>query len=67
MDRRAAATGTAVFFAAAPGVAAGVAPWALTGWRAGGSGAPVAARLAGWALVLAGGAVLVATFARFAR
>jgi len=67
MDRRAAATGTAVFFAAAPGVVAGVVPWALTGWRTGGSGPPPAARLAGWALVAAGGAVLVAAFVRFAR
>ena len=67
MERRAAAAGTAVFFAAAPGVAAGVVPWALTGWRAGGTGPPLAARLAGWALVVAGGAVLVAAFVRFAR
>lgn len=67
MERRAAATGAAVFFAAAPGIAAGVGPWALTGWRAGGSGAPVAARLAGWALVVAGTAVLVSAFARFVR
>ena len=67
MDGRAAATGTAAFFAVAPGVAAGVAPWALTGWRAGDPGAPVAARVAGWALVAAGTAVLVAAFARFAR
>ena len=56
-----------MFFVAAPGVVAGLVPWALTGWRAGGSGAPVAARLVGWALVAAGTAVVVGGFVRFVR
>lgn len=67
MERRAAAAGAAVFFAAAPGIAAGLGPWALTGWQPGGPGAPVAARVAGWALVVAGTAVLVSAFVRFVR
>ena len=67
MERGVAAAGTATFFAAAPGVVAGVVPWALTGWHEGDPGAPVPARVAGWALVVAGTAVLVAAFVRFAR
>ena len=60
-----AAAGSAAFFALAPGMVAGVIPWALTGWRAG--PAPVAVKAAGAALTLAGAVVLVAEFARFAR
>ena len=40
-----AAAGSAAFFALAPGMVAGVIPWALTGWRAG--PAPAALKAAG--------------------
>ena len=58
-----AALGTAAFFAVAPGVMAGVIPWALTGWEARADW-PVA-RVVGVALTLAGAAFLVHAFARF--
>ncbi|MBO0789308.1 MAG: isoprenylcysteine carboxylmethyltransferase family protein [Actinobacteria bacterium] len=66
MRRLAAAAGSALFFAAAPGTVAGLIPWWLTGWRARGAltdWAPV--RLAG--LVVLGLAVitLAGLFARF--
>jgi protein-S-isoprenylcysteine O-methyltransferase Ste14 len=65
---RAAAAGSALFFAAAPGVVAGVVPLLLTGWhvRAHGSGW-AAARAFGALLVVAGASVLVSAFARFVR
>ena len=64
MRRSVATLGTAAFFAVAPGVVAGLVPWVLTGWREGGSvRAPL--RWLGVALVVAGGAVLVAAFGRF--
>jgi protein-S-isoprenylcysteine O-methyltransferase Ste14 len=66
MRRSVAATGSAVFFALAPGVVAGLVPWWLTRWR---MGAPlghwVPVRLLGIAFVVAGAAVLVHAFARF--
>ena len=63
MRRRTAALGTALFFALAPGVVAGVIPWLLTGW----DGRPVraAVRVAGVVLLAAGVPVLVHAFARF--
>jgi protein-S-isoprenylcysteine O-methyltransferase Ste14 len=67
MRRPAAAAGSALFFAAAPGVVAGLVPWWLTGWRVRGAlvhGAP--ARIAGLILLVLGAAVLVQAFARFA-
>jgi protein-S-isoprenylcysteine O-methyltransferase Ste14 len=51
--RKRAAAGSLAFFLLAPGVVAGVVPWALTGWRAG-------EPLADWALLRVVGAVLVA-------
>ena len=60
-----AALGSAAFFALAPGVVAGVVPWALTGWHA--RSAPAIARVAGAALTVAGAAVVVAEFVRFVR
>jgi protein-S-isoprenylcysteine O-methyltransferase Ste14 len=67
-SRTSAAIGTSVFFAAAPGVVAGVVPWLLTGWRV---GTPTdhwaAVRVFGGLLVAACAAVLVSAFARFAR
>ncbi|MBM2615825.1 isoprenylcysteine carboxylmethyltransferase family protein [Actinoplanes sp. LDG1-06] len=66
MRRSAAATGSAVFFALAPGTVAGLLPWALTGWR---PGAPfghwLPARLLGLLILVAGAAFLVHAFARF--
>lgn len=66
--RAAAAAGSAVFFAVAPSVVAGVVPYALTRWRAGawpGWAWPV--RGVGAILTVAGTTVLVGAFARFVR
>ena len=61
-----AAVGTAVFFVLAPGFTAGVIPWWLSGWDV---EEPLPywlpVRVAGAALVIAGGAFLVHAFARF--
>ena len=68
MRRSVAAAGSAVFFALAPGIVAGLVPGWLVGWR---MRHPepygIAPRVAGVALVVAGAAVLVHAFARFAR
>jgi protein-S-isoprenylcysteine O-methyltransferase Ste14 len=61
--RARAAAGSALFLVVAPGVTAGLVPYLLTGWD--GAGAPVAARVAGAALTLAGAAVLLHAFGRF--
>jgi protein-S-isoprenylcysteine O-methyltransferase Ste14 len=65
---RAAAAGSALFFAAAPGLVAGVVPLLLTGWhvRTHDSGW-AAARAVGSLLILAGASVLLSAFARFVR
>lgn len=63
MRKSRAATGSAVFFAAAPGVVAGLVPWWLTSWDAG--TAPLAVRATGALLTAAGAAVLVHAFTRF--
>jgi protein-S-isoprenylcysteine O-methyltransferase Ste14 len=63
--RARAAAGSALFLAAAPGVMAGLVPYLLTGGDA--ADPSLAARLAGAALTLAGGAVLLSAFARFVR
>ncbi len=68
MRRATAAWGSSLFFAAAPGVVAGLVPWALTGWD-------VRYDSAWWAPVQAAGAVvlaactvvLVQAFVRFVR
>jgi protein-S-isoprenylcysteine O-methyltransferase Ste14 len=64
--RSVAATGSAVFFAVAPGTVAGLVPWWLTGWRL---RHPVAywapLRVLGVLLVAAGAGVLVHAFTRF--
>ena len=59
-----AATGSALFFALAPGVVAGLVPWLLTRWEAGADWSP-AVRVVGVLLIVAGGALLVHAFARF--
>jgi protein-S-isoprenylcysteine O-methyltransferase Ste14 len=62
--RARAALGSALFLVVAPGTAAILVPYLLTGWDAGDP--RMVARIAGAALTLAGGAVLVSAFARFA-
>jgi protein-S-isoprenylcysteine O-methyltransferase Ste14 len=67
-SRTSAAIGTSVFFAAAPGVVAGVVPWLLTGWHVGTPNDHWAAvRVLGGLLVAGCATVLVSAFARFAR
>ena len=63
MRRGIAAAGSAIFFALAPGVMAGLIPWWLTGWDAKDTWAPL--RVLGAALVVAGLVVLVHAFVRF--
>jgi len=63
MQRGAAAIGSSLFMALAPGTVAGLVPWWLTGWRGHPWWPP--APVFGGALVLAGGVVLVQAFARF--
>ena len=62
-DRTAAAAGSSLFFALAPGVVAGVIPWAITGW----DGAPswLGWRVLGAVVTAAAAAVLIHAFARF--
>jgi protein-S-isoprenylcysteine O-methyltransferase Ste14 len=62
---RAAAAGSALFFALAPGVVAGVIPWLITGWEAEPVWWPL--RVLGALVTAAGAAVLVHAFARFVR
>ena len=67
MRKPAAAAGSVLFFAIAPGVVAGVVPWWLTGWQIRGPlahWAPV--RIAGLIMLVLGAFVLVQAFARFA-
>jgi len=64
--RPSAAAGSALFFAVAPGVVAGVIPWALTGWETESEWWPPL-RVLGAVLIVAGAAVLVHAFARFVR
>lgn len=63
MTRARAAAGSLVFLLIAPGVAAGLIPWLLTGWDS--TDPPLALQIAGIALIAAGAAVLVSAFARF--
>jgi protein-S-isoprenylcysteine O-methyltransferase Ste14 len=59
-----AAAGSALFFALAPGVVAGLVPWLLTGWEVEAEWwLPL--RVLGAAFVVAGAAVLVHAFTRF--
>jgi protein-S-isoprenylcysteine O-methyltransferase Ste14 len=61
---RRAALGSALFLIVAPGVAAGLVPWLLTGWDAA-SDVPLPLVVAGVVLVAAGVAALLHAFARF--
>jgi len=66
MRRPMAAVGSALFFAVAPGVVAGVVPWWLTGWHVRGPLAHWAgARVAGLILLAGGAIVLLQSFVRF--
>ena len=66
MRKPAAAAGSALFFALAPGVVAGLVPWLLTGWHVRAPMAHWAAiRIAGLILLVAGASVLVHAFTRF--
>ena len=62
---RRAAVGSAIFFALAPGVVAGVLPWWLTRWEL--RPASAAIRVAGMVLILLGVPFLVSLFVRFVR
>jgi protein-S-isoprenylcysteine O-methyltransferase Ste14 len=55
--------GSLLFLVVAPGVVAGLVPWLLTGWDA--NDTWLGARALGFALVVAGIACLLASFARF--
>ena len=66
MRKPTAAAGSALFFAVAPGVVAGLVPWWLTRWQVRGPlahWAPV--RAAGLIMLILGAIVLVQAFARF--
>ncbi len=58
-------TGTATFLVAAPGVVAGLLPWAITRWRVA-HALPWPLRVSGAALIAAAAAVLLPAFWRFA-
>ncbi len=64
MRRPAAAVGSALFFAAAPAVVAGVLPFALTGWEVEAEWWPPV-RVLGALLLVAAAGILVQAFARF--
>jgi protein-S-isoprenylcysteine O-methyltransferase Ste14 len=64
MNRARAAIGSAVFLVIAPGVAAGLVPWLLTGWSTNDWWPPP--RVLGGLMIVAGLAVLLSSFARFA-
>jgi protein-S-isoprenylcysteine O-methyltransferase Ste14 len=65
MRKGTAALGSALFLIAAPGVVAGVIPWAITGWRMEDS-LFWGSRALGGVLIAAGAAVVLHAFARFA-
>ncbi|MBU2663981.1 isoprenylcysteine carboxylmethyltransferase family protein [Actinoplanes bogorensis] len=66
MRRSAAAAGSALFFALAPGTVAGLIPWGLTRWQLGAPfGHWLPLRVAGIVVLAAGAAFLVHAFGRF--
>ena len=67
MRTSAAALGSSLFFAIAPGIVAGVIPWALTGWHGADPPWPLLVRAAGAVLLAASTVVLVQAFVRFVR
>jgi protein-S-isoprenylcysteine O-methyltransferase Ste14 len=64
MRKGTAAIGSAVFFAAAPGVVVGLVPWWLTGWNLR-LDWPLPVRVGGLVLLVLGVAALVQAFVRF--
>jgi protein-S-isoprenylcysteine O-methyltransferase Ste14 len=64
MRTASAAGGTALFFAAAPGVVAGVVPWALTDWQTAGD-LPPWLRAVGGVVTFVAAVLLVHSFVRF--
>jgi len=66
VTRLAAATGSAIWLALAPGTVAVVIPWWLTGWRMAAPAPAWGLRALGVALITAAGAVLLTGFAGFA-
>jgi protein-S-isoprenylcysteine O-methyltransferase Ste14 len=65
MRLRSAALGSALFFALAPGVVVGLAPWWITRWEV--QAAPLPVRLLGGLLLVVALPVLVSAFVRFVR
>lgn len=66
MRKPVAAAGSALFFAIAPGVVAGLVPWWLTRWQVRGPlGHSAPARLTGLIMVVVGAGVLMQAFVRF--
>jgi protein-S-isoprenylcysteine O-methyltransferase Ste14 len=63
MQRGAAAVGSSLVMALAPGAVAGLVPWLLTGWHGRAWWPP--ATVVGGALVLGGGVVLIRAFVSF--
>jgi protein-S-isoprenylcysteine O-methyltransferase Ste14 len=63
-SRARAALGSALFLVVGPGVVAGLVPWWLTGWQAGGATQPPLQAI-GALLIVAGALVLADAFARF--
>jgi protein-S-isoprenylcysteine O-methyltransferase Ste14 len=63
--KSAAAVGTSLFFAVAPGVVAGFVPWLLTDWEVRGRETLPLLRLLGIFLLVAGACALVGAFVRF--
>jgi protein-S-isoprenylcysteine O-methyltransferase Ste14 len=63
MTRARAAAGSLLFLLIAPGVAAGVVPWALTGWDS--TDPPLPLVVIGALLIVAGAGALLSAFARF--
>jgi protein-S-isoprenylcysteine O-methyltransferase Ste14 len=62
-----AAAGSLLFLVVVPGVVAGVVPYLLTGWAAGGGTGGTVLLLSGAGLLTAGILVLLGAFARFVR
>jgi protein-S-isoprenylcysteine O-methyltransferase Ste14 len=63
LTRARAAAGSLVFLLIAPGAAAILMPWLLTGWDS--TDPPLALKIAGVVLIAAGAAVLLSAFVRF--
>ncbi len=67
MRTAAAAAGSTLFFALAPGVVAGLVPWLLTGWDTADPAWPWLVRVIGAVLLAACAVVLIQAFVRFVR